>query len=154
MNLSEEPYSEEAYDELLRQLHGEPIVAPPIGKKPDFSMGSRRNAGDSSSGALAPVAPLAAATASVEQKPNAAAWARYDKPGQANSWISGIIRSWSTTRYSFEIVRGTEITDEEFFPTEDEVIARFLKFQRSLIKDNYIRMNFSPGSDVAFRVLE
>ncbi len=37
VNLMGDPYSEEAYEELLRKFHGEPIAPPPIGTKPDFS---------------------------------------------------------------------------------------------------------------------
>jgi hypothetical protein len=37
VNLSDEPYSEDEYERLLRVLHGEPVQPPPIGNKPDFS---------------------------------------------------------------------------------------------------------------------
>ncbi|MGD0733081.1 MAG: toll/interleukin-1 receptor domain-containing protein [Terracidiphilus sp.] len=37
VNLMGDPYDEQAYEELLRKFHGEPIAPPPIGTKPDFS---------------------------------------------------------------------------------------------------------------------
>ena len=37
VDLSEEPYSEMEYEKLLRVLLGEPLLPPPLGKKPDFS---------------------------------------------------------------------------------------------------------------------
>jgi hypothetical protein len=37
VNLSDESYSEDEYEKLLRVLHVEPIQPPPIGSKPDFS---------------------------------------------------------------------------------------------------------------------
>ena len=37
VNLMGDPYNDNAYEELLRKFHGEPIAPPPIGAKPDFS---------------------------------------------------------------------------------------------------------------------
>ena len=37
VNLTSDPYNEDAYEELLRKFHGEPIAPPPIGARPDFS---------------------------------------------------------------------------------------------------------------------
>jgi hypothetical protein len=146
VNLGGDPYDEKAYAELSRQLKGDPIFAPPIGHKPGMSP------------VPAPASTIAATPSEatpIQQKPKAEVWARYDKPGQANAWISGIIRTWAPDRYSFEIVKGTEniITNEEFFGAKDRVISRFLEFHRSLVKDNYLRMQFRPSPDPDFRVI-
>jgi TIR domain len=149
VDLTGDPYREKAYGELIRQLHGEPIVAPPIGKKPDFSTDAWRSGAGLSPSVLA--ANPSVPTVPTEQKPNAHAWASYDKPGQANAWISAIVRLWSDNRYSFEIVKGTQIESEDFFDTKDRVLTRLFEFNRSLINDGYKRMNSNPGLDPDFR---
>jgi hypothetical protein len=153
VDLSGDPYSEDSYEDLIRQLHGEPIVAPPIGKKPDFSTGSWRLQAGSSAPTVAVEMEGPTPTEPVEQKPNASVWARYDKPGLADAWISGIIRTWDQNRYSFEIIKGNEIESEESFQTKSEVIARFNEFNQSLIQSGYKRMQFTPGPDPDFRVI-
>ena len=39
VDLRGDPYNEDHYEELLRQLHGQPIIAPPIGKGRTFLLG-------------------------------------------------------------------------------------------------------------------
>jgi len=124
---------------------------PPIGKKPDFSTDSWKSGAGSNPSTAAPSP--AVPTAPAEQKPNAHAWARYDKPGEANAWISAIVRLWSNNSYSFEAVKGNQIESEDFYDTKDEVITRFTEFKQSLISNGYIRMNFNPGLDPDFRGL-
>jgi nucleoside phosphorylase len=47
IDLSEDPYSESEYDELLRTLHGAREAAPPIGGRPNFEEKKRPKAGPS-----------------------------------------------------------------------------------------------------------
>ena len=149
VNLSGNPYSEAEYEKLLRQLHGEPVVAPPIGEKPDFATGSWRL--DAKSTATTPA--IEESQQPTEPKPNAASWARYDKPGQTNAWMSSIIRIWDN-RYSLELLLGNKIVKEQFFATKQEVIDHFEDIEDSLIRDGYVRMNFTPGSDPDFRSIK
>jgi hypothetical protein len=38
--------------------------------------------------------------------------------------------------------------------TKDEIISRFFDFHRAMLKDGYKRMNFTPGPDPEFSVLQ
>ena len=48
VNLSDDPYHEDEYENLVRVLHKEPVQPPPLGSKPDFSKkpSSTSQAGD------------------------------------------------------------------------------------------------------------
>jgi hypothetical protein len=152
VDLRGDPYSEDSYEDLIRQLHGQPIVAPPIGKKPDFSTGHWK---------IKPEPPSPAATVDtlpppptkpVEQKPNATAWARYDKPGEKDAWVSWIIRKWDDNRYSFEVIKGNNIVSEEFFTNTHAAVNRFIEFNRDVLTGGYKRMQFSPGLGLGLQI--
>ena len=161
VNLSDKPYREDEYERLIRVLHGEPLQPPPIGKKPDFTKKTAkaaiRSVVDASvkttgTGTEA-VPPMERPT----QRPNGIVYARYDKPGQAGAWITAIVRLWEIKgeqSYSFETIKGDKMTGEEFISTKDEVISRFFDFHRAMLKDGYKRMNFTPGPDPEFNVLQ
>jgi len=56
--------------------------------------------------------------------------------------------------YSFETMTGSTLTSEEFFDSKDELISRFFDYNRKMLKDGYKRMNFTPGPDPDFYVLQ
>jgi len=153
VNLSGDPYSENAYEELLRKFHGESIAPPPIGTKPDFSNKVTPKpktllhaAGEASTkpsqGTL--LGPLS-------KRPNATLDAQYDKPGTPGPWLHAIIRQWDIdgeVKYSLETSRG-----DEFIGAKDDVISMFSNFNRKLTNEGYKRMGFSPGTDPDFQTL-
>jgi hypothetical protein len=153
VNLIGNPYSEDAYEELLRKFHGEPIAPPPIGAKPDFSkkttpkpktflQATGEALAKQSEGTL--LGPLS-------KRPNATLHAQYDKPGTPSPWLHAIIRQWNINgevKYSLETSRG-----DEFMGVKDDVISMFSTFDRKLIKEGYKRMNFTPGTDPDFQSL-
>lgn len=151
IDLSDEPYSEDEYERLLRALHNEPIQPPPLGKKPDFAKTTMKTV-TGKSGIAAPLAP-----ASANQRPNGIAYARYDKPGVAGDWITATVRLWDKDgkeTYSFETMAGSTLTSEEFFDSKDKLISRFFDHNRKMLKDGYKRMIFTPGPDPDFYVLQ
>jgi hypothetical protein len=152
VDLQGDPYNDDNYEELLRQLHGEPIVAPPIGKKPDFSSGDWKIKPGTPSPAAAVATLPPAPNKPVEQKPNASAWARYDKPREKDAWVSWVIRKWEDSRYSFEVNKGNAIVSEEFFTDTQGAVNRFIEFNRDIITDGYKRMQFSPGLDLGLQI--
>ncbi|MBV8454911.1 MAG: TIR domain-containing protein [Deltaproteobacteria bacterium] len=153
VNLMGDPYNGEAYEELLRKFHGEPIAPPPIGAKPDFSKKTASKAktllqaagealAKQSEGAL--LGPL-------NKRPNASLHAQYDKPGTPGPWVHAIIRLWDIdgeVKYSLETSKG-----DELIGAKDDVISMFSNFNRKMIKEGYKRMSFSPGTDPDFQSL-
>jgi len=151
IDLSADPYSEEEYERLLRALHNEQIKPPSLGKKPDFARPAI-NAVTGKTGVAIPLIP-----APTNQRPNGIAYARYDKPGVAGDWITATVRLWDKDGkeiYSFETMTGSTLTSEEFFDSKDELISRFFDYNRQMLKDGYKRMNFTPGPDPDFYVLQ
>ena len=151
IDLSAEPYWEDEYERLLRALHNEPIQPPPLGKKPDFAKAPAKTV-MGRTGVAAPLVP-----APTNQRPNGIAYARYDKPGVGGDWITATVRLWDKDgkdSYSFETMTGSTLTSEEFFDSKDELISRFFDYNRKMLKDGYKRMNFTPGPDPDFYVLQ
>lgn len=151
IDLSAEPYSEDEYERLLRALHNEPIQPPPLGKKPDFARGAVKPVRGKTGSALPSV------PAATNERPNGIAYARYDKPGTAGDWITATVRLWEKEgkdTYSFETMTGSTLTSEEFFDSKDELVSRFFEYNRKMLKDGYKRMNFTPGPDPDFYVLQ
>jgi hypothetical protein len=153
VNFMGDPYNEEAYEELLRKFHGEPIAPPPIGAKPDFSKKSSpkpRTFLQATGEALANqyegtlLGPL-------NKRPNATLHAQYDKPGTPGPRVHAIIRQWDINgeiKFSLETSRG-----DEFMGVKDDVISMFSTFNRKLTKEGYKRMSFTPGTDADFQSL-
>jgi hypothetical protein len=156
VNLSDEPYHENEYERLLRVLHGEPIQPPPLGSKPDFSRKPDSKVEPSAvSDSTGPQPDVSSKTGSLlgppNKRPNAIAWASYDKVGVSAPRESVYVRHWNidgNMQYSFETTRG-----EEYLGTKDQVIDLFFSFHRLLLKEGYTRMNFTPGPDPDFSVL-
>ena len=156
VNLGDEPYHEDEYERLVRVLHGEPIKPPPLGSKPDFSRKPVSKVRPSAMSDAAGTPPdLSSKTVSSlgppDKRPNAIAWAWYDKAGVSAPRESVYIRHWNIDgkeQYSFETTRG-----EEYLGTKDQVIDRCFSFHRLLLKEGYKRMNFTPGPDPDFSVL-
>lgn len=156
VNLSDEPYNEDEYERLLRVLHGEPIQPPPLGSKPDFSRKPvskvKPSAVLDATGILSEVSSKPRSILGPpDKRPNAIAWALYDKVGVSAPRENVHVRLWNIDgnhQYSFETTRG-----EEYMGTKDEVIDRFFSFHRLLLKEGYKRMNFTPGPDPEFSVL-
>jgi hypothetical protein len=145
VDMSADPYSESEYERLTRVLYGEPIQPPPLGKKPDF--------GRTTNPPVAPESP-AVITMPATQRPNGISYARYDKQGK---WITAVVRLWEIggkQSYSFETIEGDKLVGEEFMDTKDEVLSRFFEYHRSMLKDGYKRMVFTPGPDPEFNVLQ
>jgi len=153
VNLMGDPYSEEAYEELLRKLHGEPIAPPPIGTKPDFSKKTTPKAKTLLKAAGEALAKRFEGTllGPISKRPNASLHALYDKQGTPGPWLHAIIRKWDIdgeVKYSLETSRG-----DEFIGAKDDVISMFSDLNRKLMKEGYKRMNFSPGADPDFQSL-
>jgi hypothetical protein len=148
VNLSNEPYDEDEYEQLLRALHGDPIQPPPLGKKPDFS---KRASKDKLSVVEDGPGASSTNTGPANKRPNAIVWSSYDKPGVSAPRVLLIVRPWNIDgkeQYSFETTRG-----DEYIGTKDEVIDRCFSFHRSLLKEGYKRMNFVQAGGPDFNVL-
>ena len=82
-DLKGEPYSEEQYEELLRELHGAHLKPPPLGPKPAFlerrPQDTRRPSAPASDSAPGPHEQLTGTASGV--KPNAIAYAFYETKG-------------------------------------------------------------------------
>ena len=150
VDLRGDPYNEDHYEEAA------PAVARPADhrttyrEKAGFSFGDwRLNSGLPATDNAVEIEPRSPVKP-VEQKPNASVWARYDKPGHADAWVSTIIRTWADDRYSLEIVKGNVIEAEMFAPTKKEVIALFNQYNQDLLSSGYKRMQFTPGPDPRF----
>ena len=115
VDLSGEPEREDEYERLLRVLHGEPLQAPPLGSKPDFT---KKSSSPKTGGTVVDAAVKALTGSSGDnlplgpptQRPNGIAYARYDKPGYAGAWITATVRLWEIggkPSYSFETMKVT-----------------------------------------------
>ena len=98
MNLIDEPYREDEYERLLRVLHGEPIQPPPLGSKPDFSKKAvskvkARAVSDATETLPEGSSKTSSKLGPPDKRPNAIAWASYEKVGVSARRESIYVRS-------------------------------------------------------------
>lgn len=136
------PYSEEQFKRLVRELHGEYLKPPAAGPKPDFS-GNRAPATPSATAAPAPAVQPIRTTDEPPLPQNAIAYAFYETKGPDAQRFKMYIRPVDSAKdvFSLETSDGERTQGTFYFVARD-----FVRFDRQYVSRGYIRTHKFNGT--------
>lgn len=134
------PYNEEQYNLLVRELHGEYLKPPAAGPKPAFSSMAHAPA---SSAATATAAQPTSTPAHARRQENAIAYAFYETTGPNAEFFKMYVRPVDEAKELFSLETSDGDVSEGSFK---QIAQDFLLTDRKYIQDGYIRMNKFNGS--------
>jgi len=137
------PYNEEQFKLLVRELHGQYLKPPAPGPKPDFSSIAHVRA---SSAVPAPAVQPAPVPAQVMGQQSAIAYAFYETTGPNAKFFKMYMRPVDQAKDLFSLETGNGKVWEVSEGTFNEIAQDFLLTDRKYIQDGYIRMNRFNGS--------